>query len=64
MGDYEAHLCALIWIRILREWGLGEKAFRCGGVPPAKASPWGKLSPKVTDEGVIDLPNGAIEKPR
>ena len=24
----------------------------------------GKLSPKVTDEGAIDLPNGAIEKPR
>ena len=24
----------------------------------------GKLSPEVTDEGAIDLPNGAIEKPR
>ena len=42
LGDYEAHLRALIWMRILREQGLGEKAFRCGGVPPAKASPWGE----------------------
>ena len=39
---FVAHLRALIWIRILREQGLGEKAFRCGGVPPTKASPWGE----------------------
>ena len=41
-GYYGAHLRALIWMRILREQGLGEKAFRCGGVPPTKASPWGE----------------------
>ena len=37
-----AHLRALIWIRILREQGLGEKAFLCGVIPPTKASPWGE----------------------
>ena len=42
IGYYEPHVRALIWIRILREQGLGEKAFRCGGVPPTKASPWGE----------------------
>ena len=60
-GCFDAHLRALIWIRILREQGVGEKAFCCRGVAPTKASPWGKLSPKVTDEGAIDLPNGAEE---
>ena len=42
MGYYGAPVRALIWMRILREQGLGEKAFRCGGVPPTKASPWGE----------------------
>ena len=41
-GCFGAHLRALIWIRILREQGLGEKAFRCGDIPPTKASPWGE----------------------
>ena len=41
-GYFAAHLRALIWIRILREQGLGEKAFRCRGILPAKASPWGE----------------------
>ena len=42
LGYYGAHLRALIWIRILRERGLGEKAFRCRGILPTKASPWGE----------------------
>ncbi len=50
-GCFGVHLRALIWIRILREQGLGEKAFLCGVIPPTKASPGGKLSPEVTDEG-------------
>ena len=41
-GYYGAHVRALIWIRILREQGLGEKAFRCGDIPLTKASPWGE----------------------
>ena len=41
-GYYGAHVRALIWIRILREKGLGGKGFRCGGVPLAAASPWGE----------------------
>ena len=41
-GYYGAHARALIWIRILREQGLGAKAFCCRGIPPAKASPWGE----------------------
>ena len=41
-GYYGAHARALIWIRILREQGLGEKAFRCRGILPTKASPWGE----------------------
>ena len=32
------------------------KHFVAGGVAPRKASPWGKLSPKVTDEGAILYP--------
>ena len=39
-GYYGAHLHALIWIRILREQGVGAKAFCCRGIPPTKASPW------------------------
>ena len=42
LGYFGAHLRALIWIRILREQGLGAKAFCCRGIPPAKASPWGE----------------------
>ena len=42
LGYFGAHLRALIWIRILREQGLGEKAFLCGVIPPTKASPWGE----------------------
>ena len=42
LGCFVAHVRALIWIRILQEQGLGEKAFRCGGIPPAKASPRGE----------------------
>ena len=41
-GYYGAQVRTLIWIRILRERGLEENAFRCGDVPPAKASPWGE----------------------
>ncbi len=41
-GYFVTHVRALIWIRILREQGLGERAFRCGGVAPTKASPWGE----------------------
>ena len=51
-GYYGAHVRALIWIRILREQGLGAKAFCCRGIPPAEGFPLGgKLSPEVTDEG-------------
>ena len=39
---FGTHVRTLIWIRILREQGLGERAFRCGGVAPTKASPWGE----------------------
>ena len=42
LGYFGAHLRALIWIRILREQGVGAKVFCCGGVPPTKASPWGE----------------------
>ena len=38
-GYYGAHVRALIWIRILREQGVGEKSFCCRGVAPTKASP-------------------------
>ena len=41
-GYYGAHARALIWIRILREQGVGEKAFCCKGILPTKASPWGE----------------------
>ena len=63
MGYYGAHLRTLIWIRILREQGLGGKAFRCRGILTYGGFPLGgKLSPKVTDEGATGLPNGAGEK--
>ena len=39
---FVAHLRALIWIRILREQGLGERVFRGGSVAPTKASPRGE----------------------
>ena len=38
-----------------------ERFFRVGLHNP-EASPWGKLSPEVTDEGATGLPNGAGEK--
>ena len=50
VGHYEAHVRALIWVRILREQGLGEKAFVAGDVLLCEGFPWGKLSPEVTDE--------------
>ena len=42
LGYFRAQVRALIWIRILREQGLGERVFRGGGIPPTKASPRGE----------------------
>ncbi len=58
-GYYGAQVRTLIWIRILRERGLEENAFRCGRCTTCEGFPLGKLSPKVTDEGATGLPNGA-----
>ncbi len=49
-GYYGAHLRTLIW-----------NAFSCRAARP-RGLPMGKLSPKVTDEGATDLPNGTEEK--
>ena len=40
-GYFEAHLRALIWVRILREQGLGGKGFRCGGILTYEGFPLG-----------------------
>ena len=42
LGYFRAQVRALIWIRILREQGLGKKVFCGGGIPPTKASPRGE----------------------
>ena len=42
-GYFGAHLRALIWIRILRERGLGEKVFRGGAYHPRRLPPGGRL---------------------
>ena len=61
-GYYGAHVRALIWISHFAGAGVWvRKHFVAGGIPPAKASLGGKLSPEVTDEGATGLPNGAGE---
>ena len=56
-GYFEAHLRALIWVRILREQSLGGESISLRGHTYLRRLPLGgKLSPKVTDEGAILYP--------
>ena len=50
LGYYSTHVRTLIW-----------NAFFVQGCTTQRLPLGGKLSPKVTDEGAIDLPNGAEE---